>query len=224
MKRVKGILSLLVFGSVLLLMGCGYSISVQNVSTELNNECVYTLDEEQLTALELSGGVDVVVDSRIAKNQVRVLANTDDFSKLVVKAENGRLVISHKRNMGNKRFRLYIPSFDYRALAVSGGTDLEWYNCNVDELAVTVAGGADCEIKGRCNTLAVVVSGGADIDFDELLADDVSVVASGGADVELHAVKSITVTALSGSDISIVGNPQIRGWNVSGGADVSLDR
>lgn len=219
---MKKLCSLFVAASMLLLVGC--EIKYSGVAVQLNNECTYILDEELLASLELSGGVDVVVDTAMAKNKVRVVSNTDDFSKLVVKAEKGRLVISSKRKLGNVEYKAYVPAFGYNAVAVAGGCDLEWNNCDVNELTVSVSGGADCEIKGRCNTLAVVVSGGADIDFDELLADDVSVVASGGADVELHAVKSITVTALSGSDISIVGNPQIRGWNVSGGADVSLDR
>ncbi len=219
---MKKLCSLFVAASMLLLVGC--EIKYNGVAVQLNNECTYILDEELLTSLELSGGVDVVVDTAMAKNKVRVVSNTDDFSKLVVKAEKGRLVISSKRKLGNIEYKAYVPACAYSAVAVAGGCDLEWNNCDVNELTVSVSGGADCEIKGRCNTLAVVVSGGADIDFDELLADDVSVVASGGADVELHAVKTITVTALSGSDVSIVGNPQIRGWNVSGGADVSLNR
>ena len=172
----------------------------------------------------MSGGVDVVVDSAIAKNQVRVLANTDDFGKLVVKAENGRLVISHKRNIGNKEYKVYVPAFDYNAMVVSGGSDLEWNNCNVDKLAMTISGGADCEIKGRCNTLTLAVSGGADVEFDELLAGDVSLVASGGADVKLHAVKTISVFASGGADVYIGGTPQISGWNVSGGADVHINK
>ena len=221
MGWIKSFSTLLLFASMQLLAGCEF---IYNGSSELNNECTYTLDGEELTVLELSGGVDVVVDSAIAKNQVRVLANTDDFGKLVVKAENGRLVISHKRNIGNKEYKVYVPAFDYNAMVVSGGSDLEWNNCNVDKLAMTISGGADCEIKGRCNTLTLAVSGGADVDIDELIAGDVSVVASGGADVELHAVRTISVCASGGSDVHIAGTPQISGWNVSGGADVHINK
>jgi hypothetical protein len=60
--------------------------------------------------------------------------------------------------------------------------------------------------------------------MDELVAGNVSVVASGGADVELCAVQTISVTASGGSDINIAGTPQISGWQVSGGADVHIDR
>ncbi len=219
---MKKLCSLFVAASMLLLVGC--EIKYNGVAVQLNNECTYILDEELLASLELSGGVDVVVDTAMAKNKVRVVSNTDDFTKLVVKAENGRLVISSKRELGNIEYKAYVPAFGYNAVAVAGGCDLEWYNCNVDELAVTVSGGADCEIKGKCNTLAVVVSGGADAYLDELLAGDVSVVASGGADVGLHAVRTIAVTASGGSDVHIYGTPQISGWSVSGGADVHINK
>lgn len=223
MKGIKKLLPLLLFASMLLLVGCVYNSNGRNRRVELDYENVYALDEE-LVSLELSGGVDVVVDSAIAKNQVRVLANTEDFSKLVVKAENGRLVISYKRNIGNKEYKVLVPPFNYNTLVLSGGSDLEWDGCDVDKLAVTVSGGADCEVKGKCNTLEIVSSGGGDVDLDELLAGVVSVVASGGADVELHAVRTISVFASGGSDVYIDGTPQISGWSVSGGADVHIKR
>ena len=220
--NMKKLCSLFVAASMLLLVGC--EIKYNGVAVQLNNECTYILDEELLTSLELSGGVDVVVDSTMAKNQVRVLSNTDDFGKLVVKAENGKLVISHKRNKGNREYKAYVPAFGYNAVAVAGGCDLEWNGCDVDELTVAVSGGADCEVKGRCNTLTLAVSGGADVEFDELLAGDVSLVASGGADVKLHAVRTISVFASGGADVYIDGTPQISGWNVSGGADVHINK
>ena len=219
---MKKLCSLLVAASMLLLVGC--EIKYNGVAVQLNNECTYILDEELLTSLELSGGVDVVVDTAMAKNKVRVVSNTDDFSKLVVKAENGRLVISSKRKLGNVEYKAYVPAFGYNAVAVAGGCDLEWDCCDVDELTVAVSGGADCEIKGRCNTLTLAVSGGADADMDKLVAGNVSVVASGGADVELYAVRAISVTASGGSDIAIYGTPQISGWDVSGGADVHINK
>lgn len=219
---MKKLCSLFVAASMLLLVGC--EIKYNGVAVQLNNECTYILDEELLTSLELSGGVDVVVDTAMAKNKVRVVSNTDDFSKLVVKAENGRLVISSKRKFGNVEYKAYVPAYGYNAVAVAGGCDLEWNNCDVDELTIAVSGGADCEIKGRCNTLTLAVSGGADVEFDELLAGDVSLVASGGADVKLHAVKTISVFASGGADVYIGGTPQISGWNVSGGADVHINK
>ncbi len=219
MKKINNIPMMMLIVSIFLFTGCG----LWDIDKGHYNECTYTIDGE-LTSLDISGGADVVVDTTIAKNQVRVLANTDDFSKLVVKAENGKLVISNKRNIGYKEYNVYVPAFDYKALVVAGGSDMEWNCCDVDELAVVVSGGADCEVKGKCNTLSLVASGGADADLDELIADDASVVASGGSDVELHVVSTISLTASGGSDIYVKGTPQILGWNVSGGSDVHINK
>lgn len=220
MKIERYIPLLLLFVSLLFFTGCNMRY---NGSRELNHECAYTIDGE-IASLEISGGADVVVDATIARNQVRVLSNTDDFSKLVVKTDGDRLEISHKRNTGNKEYKVFVPAFDYKVLSLSGGSDFEWNGCNVDILAATVSGGADCEIKGKCNSLAVNVSGGADADMDELIASEVAVVASGGADVELHAVKTISIVASGGADVYVGGTPQISEWNVSGAADVHIKK
>ena len=202
---------------MMLFMGC------DNVSYKLDNECMYTISGNVLT-LDVSGGVDVVVDRTLAQNQVRVLSNADDFSKLVVKEENGTLEIYDKQSIGNKMYKLYVPAQDYEALVISGGSDFEWDGCSVEKFSVTASGGADCEMSGKCGSLSVVASGGADADMEHLLAEDVTVVASGGADVSVHAVNTISVTASGGSDVYIAGHPSISGWNVSGGADVHVKK
>ena len=202
---------------MMLFMGC------DNVSCNLDNEYMYTISGN-VVAVEISGGVDVVVDSTLAQNKVLVLSNTDDLSKLVLKEENGTLVISDKRNIGNKVYKLHVPALNYEALVISGGSDFEWDGCSVEKISVITSGGADCEMNGRCTSLSVVASGGADVDMEHLIAEDVAVVASGGADVSVHATGTISVTASGGSDISIAGNPRISGWNVSGGADVHVKK
>ena len=202
---------------MMLFMGC------DNVSYKLDNECMYTISGNVLT-LDVSGGVDVVVDSTLAQNQVWVLSNTDDFSKLVVKEENGTLEIYDKQSIGNKVYKLYVPAQDYEALVISGGADFEWDGCSVEKFSVTASGGADCEMSGKCSSLSVVASGGADVDMEHLLAGNVTVVASGGSDVSVHAVNTISVTASGGSDVYIAGHPNISGWNVSGGADVHVKK
>lgn len=224
MKGIKNISTLLIFASLLLFVGCGkINIKEKNNAPQKWFENVYELSEE-LTSLAVGGGIDVIVDTALAKNTMLLHANTDDFSKLVIKVEDGKMEVSQKRGVIFKEYKLYVPSFDYKVVAVSGGADFEWDCCNVDELAVAASGGADCEIKGRCNTLKVAASGGADVDFEELIAGEVSVVASGGADVELHAVRTISLTASGGADVYVNGTPQISSWSVSGGADVHIEK
>ena len=217
MKNTRILFTMFICCLMMLLMGC------DNVYCKLDNECMYTISGD-VVALDVSGGVDVVVDSTLARNQVRVLSNTDGFSKLVVKEENGTLEIYDKRSIGNKVYKVYVPVQNYETLVVSGGSDFEWNGCSVEKLSVTASGGADCEIDGRCASLSVVASGGADVDMEHMLAGNVTVIASGGADVSVHAVNTISVTASGGSDVYIAGHPSISGWNVSGGADVHVKK
>jgi hypothetical protein len=217
MKNTRILFTMFICCLMMLFMGC------DEVYYNLDNEAIYTIPGKVVT-LDISGGVDVVVDSTLAQNKVLVLSNTDDFSKLVLKEENGTLVISDKRNIGNKVYKLHVPALNYEALVISGGSDFEWDGCSVEKISVIASGGADCEMNGRCTSLSVVASGGADVDMEHLLAEEVTVVASGGSDVSVHAAGTISVTASGGSDIYIAGNPRISGWKVSGGADVHVER
>ena len=224
MKGVKNVFALLSLGSMLILVGCGFgNLRQGKEGPEQKMEYVYALSEEA-TALEVSGGVDVIVDSTLAKNQILVHTDAANLDNLVIKEEGGKLIISRKSKKAYTEYKLYVPAFDYKALAVSGGVDLKWYYCAVNDLAVAVSGGADCVIKGHCDTLKVAVSGGADVDFEELFAEDVIVSSSGGADAYINAIKTIAVNASGGSDVYLTGNPQIVECNVSGGADFHIKK
>ena len=215
---MKNRCSLFVVASMLLLVGCG-----EEGFYELDNECAYPLFEE-IVAIEVGGGIDVVVDSSLAKEELLVFSNKDDFSCFEMKVENGILSFSEKSTFFTKVYKVYVPAFNLEALTLSGGSNFEWNGCTVDRLTVTLSGGAECEIVGRSNILVVVASGGSDADLEDLLAGDVSLEVSGGSDVSVHATRTISVTASGGSDVTITGTPQILGWNISGGSDININR
>lgn len=214
---MKKLCSLFVAASVLLLVGCGEEYY------EFDNERTYPLNED-IVAIEVGDGIDVVVDSTLAKEELLVFSNKEDFSNFEMKVENGKLSVSVKSVLIPKVYKIYVPAFNFEALTLSGGSDLEWDGCAVDKLAVVVSGGSDCEVAGHCNTLVVEASGGSDADLEDLLACDVTVEASGGSDVSVHATRTISVVASGGSDVYISGTPQISDWSVSGGADVHINK
>ena len=214
---MKKLCSLFVAASVLLLVGCGEEYY------EFDNERTYPLNED-IVAIEVGDGIDVVVDSTLAKEELLVFSNKEDFSNFEMKVENGKLSVSVKSVLIPKVYKVYVPAFNFEALTLSGGSDLEWDGCVVDKLAVVVSGGSDCEVAGHCNTLVVEASGGSDADLEDLLACDVTVEASGGSDVSVHATRTISVVASGGSDVYISGTPQISDWSVSGGADVHINK
>ena len=217
MKRIKELLHLLMLVSMSFLVGCGEEYY------EFDNERTYPLNED-IVAIEVGDGIDVVVDSTLAKEELLVFSNKEEFSNFEMKVENGKLSVSLKSVFIPKVYKVYVPAFNLEALTLSGGRDLEWDDCAVDRLIVKLSGGSDCEVAGRCNTLVVEASGGSDADLEDLLACDVTVEASGGSDVSVHATRTISLRASGGSDVSITGTPQILGWDVSGGSDVEMNR
>lgn len=191
--------------------------------TELTNHKTYTLYEE-ISALEISNGVDVVVDENLPYNQVYALTNAKNFKRLNIEVIDGTLHIGVSISIfGHNRCVVYVPSVAYERVEMGGGSDFSWDSCNSDVLSVTVSGGSDCYIKGVAQKLSIDSSGGADVKCGELEAEDVTINASGGSDIDAVANSTLSLTASGGADIHIKGNPQIVHWDVSGGADVEFN-
>ena len=191
--------------------------------TELTNHKTYTLYEE-ISALEISNGVDVIVDDALPHNQVYALTNANNFNRLNIEAIDGTLHIGVSISiLGHNRCVVYVPSVAYERVEMGGGSDFSWNSCNSDVLSVTVSGGSDCYIKGVAQKLSIDSSGGADAKCGELEAEDVTINASGGSDVDAVANSTLSIRASGGADVRIKGNPQIVDWHVSGGADVEFN-
>ena len=192
--------------------------------TELKNSKTYTLYEE-ISALKISNGVDVIVDDALPHDQVYALTNANNFNRLSVEVNDGTLHIGGVSIsiFGCKRCVVYVPSLAYKSVALKGGSDFSWDNCNSNVLSVSVSGGSDCYIKGVAQKLSIDSSGGADTECGELEAEDVTINASGGSDIDAVANSTLSLTASGGADVHIKGNPQIVHWDVSGGADVEFN-
>lgn len=191
--------------------------------TELKNSKTYTLYED-ISALVISNGVDVIVDDALPHDQVYALTNAKNFNRLSVEVIDGTLHIGASISIfGYNRCLVYVPSVAYERVALKDGSDFSWDSCNSDVLSVSVSGGSDCQIKGVTQQLSIDSSGGADVKCGELEAEYVTINASGGSDVDAIVNSTLSLTASGGSDIHIKGNPQIVHWDVSGGADVEFN-
>ena len=191
--------------------------------TELTNHKTYTLYEE-ISALKISNGVDVIVDDALPHNQVYALTHAKNFKRLSVEVIDGTLHIGVSISIfGHNRCVVYVPSLAYKSVALKGGSDFSWDNCNSNVLSVSVSGGSDCQIKGVAQKLSIDSSGGADAECGELEAEDVTINASGGSDIDAVANSTLSLTASGGVDVHIKGNPQIVHWDVSGSADVEFN-
>ena len=192
--------------------------------TELKNSKTYTLYED-ISAIVISNGAEVIVDDALPHNQVYALTNAKNFKRLSVEVIDGTLHIGGVSIsiFGCKRCLVYVPSVAYERVEMGGGSDFSWDSCNSDVLSITVSGGSDCYIKGVAQKLSIDSSGGADTECGELEAEDVTINASGGSDIDAVANSTLSLTASGGADVHIKGNPQIVHWDVSGGADVEFN-
>lgn len=214
---MRSLFTLLVSIGAMLFTGCDVD------DLPLNNQRTYTLTEE-LSAIVVSDGIDVVVDSSLPHDQVLAKTNAKGFNNLNIDVSRGVLHIDIRGVvLGPTRYVVYVPSFAYGRIEVEGGSDLAWGSCGSDVLTVTASGGSDCEISGVARLLYIEASGGSDVDCGGLIAEDVTIEASGGSDVDVYASKTVGLTASGGSDIHISGNPQMRDCDLSGGSDVDFD-
>ena len=230
--------TLLVGVVAMVCMGCEVD------DTELTNSKTYTLYEE-ISALKISNGVDVIVDDALPHNQVYALTNAKNFKRLSVEVNDGTLhigVSTYTAIFGLKRCLVYVPSVAYERVALKGGSDFSWDSCNSDVLSISASGGCDCQIKGITQQLSIDSSGGADVKCDELEAEDITINASGGSDCQIKGVaqklsidssggadvkcgeleaEDVTINASGGTDIDAVANSTLS-LTASGGADVHI--
>lgn len=103
----------------------------------------------------------------------------------------------------------------------SSGSDIQVEGLKAGNVKAHASSGSDLELAGTCSTLEVESSSGSDVDAGSLRCDTATVRASSGSDVFVHASRSVTGNASSGSDVKVRGAPPSLNVETSSGADVS---
>ncbi len=91
---------------------------------------------------------------------------------------------------------------------------------DVDELKLNSSAGAKAELKGFARTVNAECSSGAQIRAMDLIAENCAIKVSSGANAHIFVEKELSVNASSGSNIRYKGNPTIKDFSTSGGANV----
>lgn len=221
MKRIVTLISLLTL--VALASSSCIAINIKAAKGEVVGRNVAIT--EDITAVAASSGIDVIVDPTLPRGEVRILTHTDVQDLVVVEVEGSSLNIKLKSiSLSTEVLKVFIPAYEFNAIATSAGSDFEWTCCDVPSLTVAASGGSDIEIKGRCKVLTATASSGADLDLEELIADNVTLAASSGSDAHVHATSSLTVNASSGADVTYSGNPEHTDINSSSGAGIRREK
>lgn len=203
-------------------------------------ERVITISE-QINALDISHGFDVVVDKTLTQNEILINTHSDIYEYIDIHVEGSSLHINLKHcKLYAKTLEVRIPEYDINSIAISGGADLVWHDaslstlalaasggsdvemtCTSAKLSITASGGTDIDINGNFENLAIVASGGSDVEMAGQ-SKQLSVAASGGTDINLGELTAevVTITASGGADVDICATTSLTA-NASGGADVS---
>ena len=203
-----------------------------------------TFDVDSVSALGVSSGFDVVLDSSVEPGVVEITTYQNVLELVEIKVENGSLEIGMRSGTSCSAERLEARlspvglnifavsggadlmcaekmAIDGRlVVAVSGGADLDFADVAADEAVVAVSGGADVDINGVCRHLEAAVSGGADADLSDLCAETVKADASGGADLEVYATVSYVIEASGAADVEYRDTGAKLDIDSSGAADV----
>ena len=231
-------------GAILLATSC-IRVAVNTVKGE--GEIVTesrTFDVDSVSALGVSSGFDVVLDSSVEPGVVEITTYQNVLELVEIKVENGSLEIGVRSGTSCSAERLEARlspvglnifavsggadlmcaekmAIDGRlVVAVSGGADLDFADVAADEAVVAVSGGSDVDINGVCRHLEAAVSGGADADLGDLCAETVKADASGGADLEVYATVSYVIEASGAADVEYRDTGAKLDIDSSGAADV----
>ena len=90
------------------------------------------------------------------------------------------------------------------------------------KVSVHASSSADVELTGSCETLDITASSSADVEAHDLPCTTGKVQASSGADISAFLKGSVEVSASSGGDIEISGNPPSRDVSESSGGNVEI--
>jgi hypothetical protein len=80
--------------------------------------------------------------------------------------------------------------------------------------------GSEARLKGKCQKLISVSESGANLRADKLLVEECTAKVESGAGTKLNVNKTLDATAISGGNISYLGNPEIKGLVVKSGGTV----
>ncbi|WP_289054065.1 head GIN domain-containing protein [Carboxylicivirga marina] len=204
-----------------------------------------TRQVDDFSGISVSSGIDLYL-TQSSENSLEVECRKGDIHKLITEVEGSTLKIYMKGNSswnwnsktvpkvyvsfkqveklmasgGSDVYGQNVIRQDYLKLSTSGGADV-YVEVNTKVLKMTTSGGSDIKIKGTTDKLTASSSGGSDISARELKAQTVKVTTSGGSDAIVWAEKEIVANASGGSDITYLGNPEIKQLNESGAGDIS---
>lgn len=199
--------------------------------------------ENNFSKIDVSRGLTVTIEQS-NKYAVEVEADDNLQEHIIVKVENGTLIITSDENIDEakaKNIHVKLPELStVEATSGSSATTINFFTGN-DILVKTSSGsqaeltlefdsincesssGSTLNLKGKALKLQSHSSSGSTIDAKGLLVNDVIAESTSGSSTNVHPGVSLNAKASSGSSIDYSGSPKTVSKEESSGGSVSKE-
>lgn len=177
------------------------------------------------TGVSVASGVSVIVQQ--GAFNVIVDAEERRMADLSMSVTNGSLRIARTSRMtiwngASSDIVVTVTMPAIISLEASSGSDIRGSDLRLENLTLSVSGGASIDLNGTCATLRASASSGAQLNGDNLSCRSVQVDAASGASITTRATEAIEAKAASGASVRILGRPQrVKMSSSAGGAVTS---
>jgi hypothetical protein len=188
---------------------------------ETNNVMSEARDVSGFNEVELKGVGNLSLE-QTGSESLTVEAEEDVLPKIRTEVENKRLIISPERNTSintNKPINYKLTVKDLNTLEVSGSGNVEAKDINTDELAVTIGGAGDVEIRGSADSQEVEISGSGEYRAGDLESKEATIDVRGSGLATVNVSDELEAEVSGSGSVEYIGDPMVQ-QEVSGAGEV----
>jgi hypothetical protein len=197
------------------------SSSQDDTLRETNNVTSEARDVSGFNEVELKGVGNLSLE-QTGSESLTVEAEEDVLPKIRTEVENKRLIISPERNTSintNKPINYKLTVKDLNTLEVSGSGNVEAKDINTDELAVTIGGAGDVEIRGSADSQEVEISGSGEYRAGDLESKEATIDVRGSGLATVNVSDELEAEVSGSGSVEYIGDPMVQ-QEVSGAGEV----
>ena len=188
---------------------------------ETNNVMSEARDVSGFNEVELKGVGNLSLE-QTGSESLTVEAEEDVLPKIRTEVENKRLIISPERNTSintTKPINYKLAVKDLNSLEVSGSGNVEAEDINTDELAVTIGGAGDVEIRGSADSQEVEISGSGEYKAGDLESKEANIDVRGSGLATVNVSDELEAGVSGSGSVEYIGDPMVQ-QEVSGAGEV----
>ena len=197
------------------------SSSQDDTLRETNNVTSEARDVSGFNEVELKGVGNLSLE-QTGSESLTVEAEEDVLPKIRTEVENKRLIISPERNTSintTKPINYKLTVKDLNTLEVSGSGNVEAEDINTDELAVTIGGAGDVEIRGSADSQEVEISGSGEYRAGDLESKEATIDVRGSGLATVNVSDELEAEVSGSGSVEYIGDPMVQ-QEVSGAGEV----